>query len=232
MNTISLFHGSNHIIRKPSYYEGKETNDYGRGFYCTKNAEMAKEWACKENTDGYVNEYLLEIDDLKILNLLDGKHTILNWIALLLEHRIFNIQDEIAKDAKDYIVKHFSIDISTFDVVIGYRADDSYFSYAQSFISNSLPLRTLSKAMKLGKLGEQIVLVSKKAFTRITFLKSEQVKKEIYFQKFYSRDYSARYYYRKELKRSKNYKDDLFVMDILRKEIKNDDPRIQRIILK
>lgn len=226
MSTISLFHGSNHIIKKPSYFEGKETNDYGRGFYCTKDAEMAKEWACKENNDGFVNEYLLETDNLKILNLLDGEHTILNWIAILLEHRVFNIQDEIAKDAKNYIVKNFSIDVSSFDLVIGYRADDSYFSYAQSFISNSLPLRTLSRAMKLGKLGEQIVLVSKFAFTKILFVKAKQVQKEIYYQKFNSRDHKSRQYYNEELKRSKNYRDDLFVMDILRKEIKNNDPRI------
>ena len=34
----------------------------------------------------------------------------------------------------------------------------------------------------------------------------------------------------KELKQKHSYKDDIFVMDILREGIKNDDPRIQRIV--
>lgn len=231
MSVVRLLHGTDHIIEVPSLNYGKVTNDYGRGFYCTLLPEMAKEWACKNNTDGFVNEYTFSDDGLKVLNLLDGKHTILNWIALLLEHRIFTVQDEIAKDAKDYIIQHFSIDTTGYDVIIGYRADDSYFSYAQSFISNALPLRSLSRALKLGKLGAQTVLISEKAFDQIKFVKAEPVEKEIYYPKFRARDDLARITYRDEIKKSKSYRDDIFVLDILREEIKNDDPRIQRIVL-
>ena len=231
MSLIQLLHGTDHIIEAPSLTLGKGTNDYGKGFYCTLLPEMAKEWACKNNTDGFVNEYEFNDDGLKVLNLLDGEHTVLNWIALLLTHRIFTVQDEIAKDAKEYIINHFSIDTTGYDVVIGYRADDSYFSYAQSFISNTLPLRSLSKALKLGKLGEQTVLVSEKAFEQIKFVKAEPVEKEIYYPKFRARDDLARTTYRDEIKKSKSYRNDLFILDILREEIGNDDPRIQRIVL-
>lgn len=228
---ITLYHGTDHILKKPSIELGKETNDYGKGFYCTKLPEMAKEWACKDNTDGFANRYNFEEEGLKILNLLDGKHTVLNWIALLLRHRIFTIQEEIARDARDYIIKHFAVDTTPYDVIVGYRADDSYFSYAQSFVGNALPLRSLSKALQLGKLGEQTVLVSKKAFEQITFESAEPVSKEVYYPKFIARDSSARQTYQKEIKRSRSYREDIFVMDILREEIKNDDPRIQRIVL-
>ena len=61
---------------------------------------MAKEWACKENKNGFVNEYNFNTDGLSVLNLLDGKHSVLNWIALLLKNRIFTLQDEIAIDAR------------------------------------------------------------------------------------------------------------------------------------
>ena len=227
-----LYHGTNHILKQPRYDLGKETNDYGRGFYCTKLIEMAKEWACKDNLDGFANKYLLDETNLKVLNLLDGKHTVLNWIALLLKHRIFTIQDEIARDARDYIIEHFAIDTTPYDVIVGYRADDSYFSYAQSFVSNALPLRSLGKALSLGKLGEQTVLVSEKAFKQITFIEAIPVSKEVYYPKFIARDSTARQTYQKEIKKSKNYREDIFVMDVLREEIKNDDPRIQRIILK
>lgn len=230
MSIIKLLHGTDHIIKTPQLSLGKEHNDYGRGFYCTEMPEMAKEWACKENKDGFVNEYDFNADGLNVLNLLDGDHTVLNWIALLLKNRIFTLQDEIAIDARNYIIEHYSVDLSGYDVVIGYRADDSYFSYAQSFVSNALPLRSLNQALKLGKLGAQTVLISENAFKQIKFVNAEPVDKEEYYPKFIARDSTARTTYQKEIKKSRTYKNDVFVMDILREEMKNDDPRIQRII--
>ena len=46
-----LYHGSDHIIEKPEFGAGKKHNDYGRGFYCTQNIELAKEWAVSEDAD-------------------------------------------------------------------------------------------------------------------------------------------------------------------------------------
>ncbi len=232
MSTLTILHGTDHIIKKPQLALGKEHNDYGKGFYCTEIPEMAKEWACKEKKDGFMNEYRLNTDGLKILNLLDGKHSVLNWIALLLKNRIFTLQEEIAIDASEYIIENYSVDTTGYDIVIGYRADDSYFSYAQSFVSNALPMRSLDKALRLGKLGTQVVLISEKAFEQIEFVSAEPVEKEIYYPKFLDRDTTARQTYKDEIKKSRTYRDDIFVMDILREEIKNDDPRIQRIISK
>lgn len=230
MPEITILHGTDHIIKKPQLALGREHNDYGRGFYCTEIPEMAREWACKENKDGFVNAYTLNTDGLKILNLLDGSHNVLNWIALLLKNRIFSLQEEIAIDARDYITARYSVDTTGYDVIIGYRADDSYFSYAQSFVSNALPLRSLGKALRLGKLGAQTVLVSEKAFDQLRFVSAEPVEREIYYPKFHDRDTAARQTYKDEIKRSRTYLDDIFVMDILRGEIGNDDPRIQRIV--
>lgn len=232
MNTITLLHGSDHIIEVPNINIRNEHNDYGRGFYCTRSEEMAKEWACKQNTDGFINRYKLNTDELKILNLMDGKHTVLNWISLLLKYRTFKLSSEIAVDAREYIIEHYSVDTSSYDVIVGYRADDSYFRYAENFISNGLPLRSLNQALMLGKLGEQTVLVSQKAFEQIKFIDAAPVDKSIYYPKFLDRDTTARKTYRQEIKKSKSYRDDIFVMDILREELKNDDPRIQRIIFK
>ena len=138
MSKMKLYHGSEVPVEKPLYKFGKTSNDYGQGFYCSNDKELAKEWACRRNIDGYVNEYELETDKLKILNLLDEKYNILNWIALLLKNRSFLVNDSLSIYAKEYIISNFYIDISDYDIVIGYRADDSYFAYAQSFINNSL----------------------------------------------------------------------------------------------
>ena len=230
MNNIILLHGSNQIIEMPKLSLGREHNDYGKGFYCTRDEEMAREWACKNNTDGFVNRYILNCEGLKILDLSDGMHTVLNWIAILLKHRIFKLNSPIAIDAREYMVQHFAIDTADYDLIIGYRADDSYFQYAQSFVENTLPLRGLNQALQLGRLGLQTVLVSEKAFDAIKFVDVESVERAIYYPKFIARDTKARRTYADEIAKSSLYISDIFVLDILREEMKNDDPRIQRIL--
>ena len=228
MNNITLLHGSDHIIKQPELSKGKKTNDYGQGFYCTLSADLAKEWACKNNVNGFVNAYSFNDADLNVLNLLDSKYNVLNWIALLLKNRIFTFDGEIAFNAKQYILDNYLIDTSNYDAIIGYRADDSYFSYANAFIHNTIPIRVLSEALKLGKLGIQTVLVSEKATSRLAFLNAEPVDKNIYYPKYIARDLKAREEYKQIVANNILIKDDLFVIDIIRGGISNDDERIQQ----
>lgn len=230
MRIMQLLHGTDHIIEVPDILVGNPHNDYGKGFYCTKVDALACEWACKKNTDGFVNVYDLDTEGLNILNLLDGNHTVLNWIALLLQFRTFKLDSEVAIDARDYIIEHYAVDLNGYDIVIGYRADDSYFQYAESFVSNTLPLRGLNKALRLGKLGEQTVVISPEGFDRLKFKDAYRVDKCVYYPKFLDRDTKARDAYRKEIKKGTSYRDDIFVLDILREEMTGDDPRIQRIL--
>ena len=229
---MKIYHGSKNIIEKPTLYGGKETNDYGYGFYCTKEIELANEWACPDNNDGYANEYELDLAGLKILDLSQKKYNILNWIALLLQFRIpagLSPNDEIARD---YIVQNFAVDLTDIDVIIGYRADDSYFSFARDFVKNSITVSQLARAMELGKLGLQVVLHSEKAFEQLTYIKSTIAENETYYTKRVARDLQAREEYQKATRNIQVDKDDLFIMDIIRQEVKNDDTRIQRNILK
>ncbi|MDY3221374.1 MAG: DUF3990 domain-containing protein, partial [Collinsella sp.] len=46
------------------------------------------------------------------------------------------------------------------DVIRGYRADDSYFSFARQFVSGMISLRQLQRIMCLGDLGIQYALMS------------------------------------------------------------------------
>lgn len=231
-NKITLYHGSKSIIEKPTLRGGKETNDYGYGFYCTKEIQLANEWACPDNNDGYANKYLLDLEGLNVLDLSDKKYNILNWIALLLQYRIpkgLNPNDE---QARDYIINNFSVDLTDIDVIIGYRADDSYFSFARDFVKNAITVSQLSRAMELGKLGIQVVLHSEKAFNNLTYINSTIAENETYYTKRVARDLQAREEYQNTTRNTKVDKDDLFIMDIIRQEVKNDDPRIQRNILR
>ena len=84
MSKLILYHGSPEIIQTPVFGKGKSYNDYGRGFYCTEHLELAKEWACTENTDGYANKYEIDTKGLSVLNLSSDEYTILHWLALLI----------------------------------------------------------------------------------------------------------------------------------------------------
>ena len=117
------------------------------------------------------------------------------------------------------------LDLSGYDVIIGYRADDSYFSFARAFIGNEISLNQLSYAMRLGKLGEQIVLKSPAAFDAIRFISCEGVDNTEYYARRKTRDDEARAAYKAELEN-----DDLnglYMRDILREELTPDDPRLQ-----
>lgn len=230
MNTKILYHGSKEIIEKPTLRGGKESNDYGYGFYCTENIELANEWACPDNNDGYANKYELDMAGLNVLDLTKPEYNILNWMALLLQFRIPKGMTPNDEMAREYILKNFSIDLTKVDVIIGYRADDSYFSFARDFLKNTITVAQLSRAMELGKLGIQVVLHSEKAFEQLKYIESTIADNETYYTKRRARDLMAKEEYREATKLSSVTQDDLFIMDIIRQEVKNDDPRIQRNI--
>lgn len=222
-----LYHGSPKIIGQPQYGYGSLHNDYGQGFYCTENIELAKEWACPSIINGFVNKYELSTNNLKILNLNQNNFHILNWIALLINYRIFSKRSPLAKQASTYILQEFLPDITKYDIIIGYRADDSYFSYAKDFLNNTISVNQLATAMKLGELGEQIVLMSEKAFQAINFIGYDEVDGKTYNNLRTNRENIARNAYLNQ--HGTNFalsNNDLYILDIIRQQVKNNDPRL------
>lgn len=225
MSKLVLYHGSPEIIEKPVFGKGKTYNDYGQGFYCTENLELAKEWACTEGIDGYANKYEMETNDLKILNLSSGEYTMLHWLALLMTYRKIRLSTPVMKKGAEWLKEYFLLDIGEYDVIIGYRADDSYFSFARAFVNNEISLEQLSRAMRLGKLGEQFVLKTPKAFETIKFVSYQVADNTIYYARRKARDDGARTSYFVELE--KEDINGIYMRDIIRGEVKVDDPRLR-----
>lgn len=215
-----LYHGSAEIVEKPVWGKGKIYNDYGRGFYCTEHLELAREWACTDDKDGYVNQYELTMKNLKILNLSEEKYTILHWLTLLVIHRKIRVTTPLMKRSVEWLQQNFFIDVNEYDVIIGYRADDSYFSFARAFLHNEISLEQLSYAMKLGKFGEQVVIKSVRGFEALRHLSYETVDGSIYSVRRKMRDDKARADYFAELE--KQDLNGLYVREIISKEMKPD----------
>lgn len=81
--------------------------------------------------------------------------------------------------------------------------------------------------MKLGNLGNQIVLISEKAFDQIHFIGYEEAPQNIHFPLRKKRDELARAEYLLNRKGNALSPNDIFMLDIMRNEMKADDPRLQ-----
>ena len=196
-----IYHGSVKIIEKPVYGAGRRDNDYGFGFYCTEDIELAKEWAASDERGGFVNCYEVDESGMQFLDLQqrsgkntpdDGEQLVLQWMALLLDNRAVRLGSPVERRGKEFICSSFLMDISNYDYLIGYRADDSYFSYARAFLSNTLTISQLSAAMRLGDLGLQYVIRSPRMFDRIRFCEAVPVDGGIYYPRRMQRDRAAR----------------------------------------
>ena len=224
---ITIYHGSEKIVETPTFGEGKKNNDFGSGFYCTETENLAKEWAVSSLRNGFSNRYTLDLEYLNILNLNSKDYTILNWIAILVEHRLFSIKTPIARRAKRYLIDNFGVNVNAYDVITGYRADDSYFDYAESFLNNGISVEQLAKAMRLGKLGEQIVIKSKFGFSKLKFEGFDIADKDEFYVLRKARDDEANRLYFEMLEEDS---DGLYIREIIKEEIKSDDSRIPRNI--
>ncbi len=222
---ITIYHGSKQIVEIPTFGLGRKNNDFGVGFYCTESNELAKEWAVSSLEDGFSNRYTLDTEYMNILFLNSPEYTILNWIAVLVEHRLFRIKTPVAGRAKRYLIDNFGISVNAYDLIIGYRADDSYFDYAEAFLNNTITAEQLARAMRLGKLGEQVVLKSQLAFSKIKYEGFEAAEKDLFYSRRKSRNEKANQTYLNILEEET---DGLYIQDILRGGITNEDPRIPR----
>lgn len=223
-----IYHGSPMEIPKPLLSKGKSNNDYGRGFYCTEDIEMAREWACRGNVPpGVVNAYDLDMDGLALIDLSSFEYSVLNWMAVLLANRTFDLETDIALEVREYLVENFMPPIQSADVVIGYRADDSYFSYADSFVNNALSLRRLSEALRLGRLGLQTVLRTERAFANLSYCGAEEAAWDEYHSRHAIRDATARAEWRDVIKPAVGAADEIYAVDIIRRGLRHGDKSLQ-----
>ena len=170
---ITVFHGSDHIIKEPRYLGGKTDNDYGNGFYTTEYEERARSWATLNGDPekSVVNEYTLALENLEALNL--NEKGVLAWIAEVVANR--GINEENAAIVGAELVKRYRPDTTDADIIIGYRADDSYTQVIEAFLLNQINLYEVEKLFYKGSLGNQIFLKSEKAFREIYWQNAYQV---------------------------------------------------------
>lgn len=193
MEKLILFHGTPDEILAPTYGKGEEKHDYGQGFYLTESIDLAKEWAvCRPNeTNGYVHQYKLETDGLKILDFQDKG--VLAWLAELMKHRDAADSKRYRMLAKKFIEK-YGVDTEEYDVIKGWRADASYFYIAKEFVRDNIDMDILEELLSLGGLGIQYCIKSELAYSKLHEVEGslQTVSYAEFNEKYNQRDVTAR----------------------------------------
>ena len=162
-----IYHGNPDPDFKPYYGGGKDYHDYGKGLYCTKDLEAAKEWACQHadiNTS-YVYVYELNTDGLAPMLDLNEREPIY-WLSALSQYRFGHSESRARRERRLKFIELFPIDCERFEVIEGWRADDRYFVYLNSFLSLDISYEAVIQAMKLGELGQQVVIKGQIAYSK------------------------------------------------------------------
>lgn len=162
-----LYHGSQNAEVKPVYGLGDARHDFGKGFYLTDSPALAREWSVYRPgaQDGWVHAFDLDMDGLSVMDF-RAEGRVFAWVAELMKHRDADESAAYRRRAPSFIEK-FGVETETSDVVIGWRADASYFYIVKAFVRGEVDADCLPALLKLGGFGVQYVVKSPAAYAQL-----------------------------------------------------------------
>lgn len=154
MGKMTVFHGSYMAVEKPEIRKGRNTKDFGPGFYCTVIREQAQRWA-KRYVTPVVSTYTVRLNTC--LKILEFKEMTEEWL--------------------DFIVSCRKGEKHNYDIVIGAMADDQIYNYIADFINGVITRKQFWALAEFKHPTHQINFCTDKAVECLTFIKSEEVTK-------------------------------------------------------
>lgn len=152
MEKMTVYHGSYTIIEKPKILKGKNTKDFGLGFYCTITREQAIRWAKRYDTP-IINIYTVKLDT--DLNILEFKEMSEPWLDFIIQCRNG--------------IQH------NYDIVIGAMANDQIYNYIADYIDGIITREQFWSLAKFKYPTHQINFCTKKALDCLEFKYGEEV---------------------------------------------------------
>ena len=154
MGKMLVYHGSYTEVQQPRIIVGRNTKDFGTGFYCTVIKEQAERWA-KRYATPVVNSYSLLINEK--LDILEFKEMTDEWL--------------------DFIIACRSGKPHQHDIVIGAMANDQIYNYVSDYIDGVITREQFWMLAKFKYPTHQINFCSEQALSCLAFYKSEAVRK-------------------------------------------------------
>ncbi|MSU08752.1 DUF3990 domain-containing protein [Veillonellaceae bacterium WCA-693-APC-5D-A] len=152
MGKMLVYHGSYVEIRQPEIRKGRNTKDFGNGFYCTVIKEQAQRWA-KRYRSSVVNVYSALIDeDLRILEFASMTE---EWLDFIIACRYGEYHD--------------------YDIVIGAMADDQVYNYISDYMEGVITRKQFWALARFKYPTHQINFCTERALQCLRFEYSEEV---------------------------------------------------------
>ena len=115
MAKMTVYHGGYQPVKKPEILKGRNTKDFGYGFYCTIIKEQAQRWAKRYETKA------ISIYDVRMNTNLNIKEF-----------------TEMSEEWLDFIVDCRSGKDHNYDIVIGAMADDQIYNFVSDYIDGTI----------------------------------------------------------------------------------------------
>lgn len=162
---IILYHGSKNGIQGDIAPISRDRCDFGRGFYMGTEKTQPLTLICNyPNAKLYTLRF--DLSSLKILDIEVG----LTW-ALLVAYNRGKL--EIIKGSPFY--ERFASMNKSYDVIIGYIANDRMFVVLDRFFNGDITDLALINSLSALKLGKQYVAVSERACSQIKIINEQAI---------------------------------------------------------
>lgn len=149
-----IYHGSYTEIQQPEIRKGRNTKDFGTGFYCTLIQEQAERWA-KRYDIPTVNVYSMLINE--DLNILEFPSMTEAWL--------------------DFIVACRNGESHNYDIVIGAMANDQIYNYISDFVAGDITRKQFWTMARFKYPTHQINFCTQEALKCLKFEYSRVVNK-------------------------------------------------------
>lgn len=152
MGKMTVYHGSFLSIKHPEIIHGKNTKDFGPGFYCTVIREQAERWAKRYDTP-VINTYTVRMNT--DLNILEFREMTEEWL--------------------DFIIACRHGEPHTYDIVIGAMANDQIYNYIADYIDGIITRDQFWSLARFKYPTHQINFCTPEALQCLSFVSSEEV---------------------------------------------------------
>ncbi|MDE7404547.1 MAG: DUF3990 domain-containing protein [Lachnospiraceae bacterium] len=152
MGKMTVFHGSYTTIENPKIIKGRNTKDFGPGFYCTLIREQAERWAKRYNSS-IINTYTVRMDTS--LKILEFKELSEEWLDF-----IINCRRDVPHD---------------YDIVIGAMANDQIYNFIADYIDGIITREQFWVMARFKYPTHQINFCTPAALNCLTFAESEEL---------------------------------------------------------
>ena len=153
MGRMTVYHGGYQVVDKPEIRKGRNTQDFGTGFYCTIIKEQAQRWARRYDT--------------KVVSIYD---------VCFREGLKIKEFKEMTEEWLDFIISCRSGQDHGYDIVIGAMADDQIYNYVSDYMDGVITREQFWTLARFKYPTHQINFCSKEALKCLEYRGFEVVK--------------------------------------------------------